>query len=413
MFQTIAGTPISKGGGKFLDKSTLSVAEGSLNLTEMLDLNKYDIDWLVGASSKTYSLNSQGTLFADTAGRININEMGAYSQISKKFFGDILKLSFSGRYDKNTNFKGKFTPRVSAVIKVAEDNNIRVSYQSAYRFPSTQNQWINLLVGGGTRLMGGLPQLRDYYNFNTNPAYTLASVTAFGASAAVGAPNPSLLKQQVFGEFKPESMNSFEVGYKTLIAKKIMIDFYVYTGHYENFISGVTVLQSRNNAAPSVADVLDANKRVAYSISTNSTTNVSTKGWGASLDYLLPNRFVFTASLYTDEIGPLPAGFISYFNTPTWRANFGFSHPGLLLKNRLGFSANLHYQDEMVYEGTFVTGQIPSVNTLDAVLTYRVPKYKSLIKVGGTNIMNKYYNTSFGSPKIGGLYYVSFAYNIL
>ncbi len=413
MFQTIAGTPISKGGGKFLDKSTLSVAEGSLNLTEMLDLNKYDIDWLVGASSKTYSLNSQGTLFADTAGRININEMGAYSQISKKFFGDILKLSFSGRYDKNSNFKGKFTPRVSAVIKVAEDNNIRVSYQSAYRFPSTQNQWINLLVGGGTRLMGGLPQLRDYYNFNTNPAYTLASVTAFGASAAVGAPNPSLLKQQVFGEFKPESMNSFEVGYKTLIAKKIMIDFYVYTGHYENFISGVTVLQSRNNAAPSVADVLDANKRVAYSISTNSTANVSTKGWGASLDYLLPNRFVFTASLYTDEIGALPAGFISYFNTPTWRANFGFSHPGLLLKNRLGFSANLHYQDEMVYEGTFVTGQIPSVNTLDAVLTYRVPKYKSLIKVGGTNIMNKYYNTSFGSPKIGGLYYVSFAYNIL
>jgi len=261
--------------------------------------------------------------------------------------------------------------------------------------------------------MGGLPQLRDYYNFNTNPAYTLASVTAFGASAAVGAPNPSLLKQQVFGEFKPESMNSFEVGYKTLIAKKIMIDFYVYTGHYENFISGVTVLQSRNNAAPSVADVLDANKRVAYSISTNSTANVSTKGWGASLDYLLPNRFVFTASLYTDEIGALPAGFISYFNTPTWRANFGFSHPGLLLKNRLGFSANLHYQDEMVYEGTFVTGQIPSVNTLDAVLTYRVPKYKSLIKVGGTNIMNKYYNTSFGSPKIGGLYYVSFAYNIL
>ena len=413
LFQTLAGTPISKGGGKFLDKSTLSVAEGTLNLTEMLNLNKYDIDWLVGGSAKMYTLNSQGTLFADTTGRLYINESGAYSQISKKFFGDILKLSFSGRYDKNTNFAGKFTPRFSAVVKVAEDNNIRVSYQSAYRFPSTQNQWINLLVGGGTRLMGGLPQLRDYYKFNTNPAYTLASVTAFGASAAVGAPNPSLLKQQVFGEFKPESMNSFELGYKTLIGKKLLIDFYAYTGHYENFISGVTVLQSRNAANPSVYDVLDANKRIGYSISTNSTANVSTKGWGASVDYLLPNRFVFTSSIYTDEIGDLPAGFISYFNTPTWRANFGFSHPGLLMNNRLGFSANLHYQDEMVYEGTFVTGQIPSVNTLDAVLTYRVPKIKSLVKLGGTNVMNKYYYTGFGSPAIGGLYYICFAYNIL
>ena len=413
LFTTIAATPISKGGGKFLDKSTLSVAEGTLNLTEMLNLNKYDIDWLVGGSAKMYTLNSQGTLFADTTGRLYINESGAYSQISKKFFGDILKLSFSGRYDKNTNFAGKFTPRFSAVVKVAEDNNIRVSYQSAYRFPSTQNQWINLLVGGGTRLMGGLPQLRDYYKFNTNPAYTLASVTAFGASAAAGAPNPSLLAQQKFGEFKPESMNSFEVGYKTLIAKKLLIDFYAYAGHYENFISGVTVLQSRNAANPSVLDVLDANKRVAYSISTNSTANVSTKGWGASMDYLLPNRFVFTSSIYTDEIGELPKGFISYFNTPTWRANFGFSHPGLLMNNRLGFNINIHYQDEVMYEGTFVTGQIPSFNTLDAVLTYRVPKIKSLVKIGGTNVMNKYYNTSYGSPAIGGLYYISFAYNVL
>lgn len=413
LFQTLASTPISKGGGKFLDKSTLSVAEGTLNLTEMLNLNKYDIDWLVGGSAKMYTLNSQGTLFADTTGRLYINESGAYSQISKKFFGDILKLSFSGRYDKNTNFAGKFTPRFSAVVKVAEDNNIRVSYQSAYRFPSTQNQWINLLVGGGTRLMGGLPQLRDYYKFNTNPAYTLASVTAFGASAAAGAPNPSLLQQQKFGEFKPESMNSFEVGYKTLIAKKLLIDFYAYAGHYENFISGVTVLQSRNAANPSVYDVLDANKRVAYSISTNSTANVSTKGWGASMDYLLPNRFVFTSSIYTDEIGDLPAGFISYFNTPTWRANFGFSHPGLLMNNRLGFNINLHYQDEVMYEGTFVTGKISSFNTLDAVLTYRLPKVKSLIKLGGTNVMNKYYNTSYGSPAIGGLYYISFAYNVL
>ncbi len=413
LFQTLAATPISKGGGKFLDQSRLSVAEGTLNLTDMLNLNKYDIDWLVGGTAKLYTLNSQGTLFADTTGRLYINETGAFSQISKKFFGDILKLSFSGRYDKNTNFAGKFTPRFSAVVKLAEDNNVRLSYQSAYRFPSTQNQWINLLVGGGTRLMGGLPQLRDYYKFNTNPAYTLASVTAFGGSAAAGAPNPSLLKQQVFGEFKPESMNSFEIGYKTLIGKKLLIDFYAYAGHYENFISGVTVLQSRNAANPSVYDVLDANKRIGYSISTNSTANVSTKGWGASVDYLLPNRFVFTSSIYTDEIGDLPAGFISYFNTPTWRANFGFSHPGLLMNNRLGFNINLHYQDEVMYEGTFVTGQIPSFNTLDAVLTYRVPKIKSLIKLGGTNVMNKYYNTSYGSPAIGGLYYISFAYNVL
>ncbi len=401
LFKTIAGIPISQGGGKFLDKSTLSVAEGQFNLTDLLSLAQYDADLLVGGSLKNYSLNSQGTLFADTAGKININESGLYSQLSKRFFGDILKVSVSGRYDKNDNFAGRFTPRASAVIKIAEDNNIRLSYQEAYRFPTTQNQWINLLVGGGTRLMGGLPQLRSYYHFDTNPAYSLASVLA-------GAP-----VQQQFGEFKPESMSSFEVGYKTLINKKLLIDFYAYAGKYTNFISGVTVLQSRNAASPKLADLLSASTRIAYSISTNAPGDVYTSGWGVSADYVLPNNFTFSTSVYTDEIGNLPSGFISYFNTPLFRANFALNNSGFLFKNRLGFGANLHYQDDFTYEGTFAVGKVASFNTIDAVLTYKVPSIKSMIKVGGTNILNHYYNTAYGSPSIGGLYYVSFAYNIL
>ena len=401
LFKSIANIPISQGGGKFLDKSSLNVIEAQYNLTNVLGLDKYDASLLVGGSIKGYVLNSQGTLFADTTRRIWINENGTYAQLSKKFFGDILKLSVSGRYDKNDNFAGRFTPRATAVVKIAEDNNIRLSYQEAYRFPTTQNQWINLLVGGGTRLMGGLPQLRNYYNFNTNPAYSLTSVLA-------GAP-----VQQQFGEFKPESMSSFEVGYKTLINKRLLLDFYAYAGKYTNFISGVTVLQSRNAANPQLSDLLDASKRIAYSISTNAPGDVYTSGWGISADYLLPNNFSFSSSVYTDEIGNLPSGFISYFNTPLFRANFALNNSGFLFKNRLGFSANLHYQDDFVYEGTFAVGKVASFNTLDAVLTYKVPSIKSMIKVGGTNILNHYYQTAYGSPTVGGLYYVSFAYNIL
>jgi outer membrane receptor protein involved in Fe transport len=401
LFKSIANIPISQGGGKFLDKSSLNVIEGQYNLTDLLGLGQYDADLLIGGSFKNYNLNSQGTLFADTTARININESGSYAQLSKKFFGDILKVSLSGRYDKNDNFAGRFTPRASAVVKIAEDNNLRVSYQQAYRFPTTQNQWINLLVGGGTRLMGGLPQLRDYYHFNTNPAYSLSSVLA-------GAP-----VQQQFGEFKPESMSSFEVGYKTLINKKLLIDFYAYTGKYTNFLSGVTVLQSRNAANPQLSDLLSASTRIAYSISTNAPGDVSTSGWGISADYLLPNNFSFSTSVYTDEIGNLPSGFISYFNTPLFRANFALNNSGFLLKNRLGFGANLHYQDDFTYEGTFAVGKVNSFSTIDAVITYKVPSIKSMIKVGGTNILNKYYQTAYGSPSIGGLYYVSFAYNIL
>jgi outer membrane receptor protein involved in Fe transport len=411
-FKSIISTPISMGGGMFLDKSDLNVFEGQYNLTNALGLDKMGADLLVGASMKQYVLNSQGTLFADTAGAIKINETGAYAQLSKKLFDDVVKISASGRYDKSTYFDGRFTPRVSMVVKVAQDNNVRLSYQTAYRFPSSQNQWINLLVGGGTRLMGGLPQLREYYNFATNPAYTLASVNAFGASAMAGAPNTALLKQQVFNQFKPESMTSMEIGYKALIAKKLLLDFYYYTGNYTNFIGGVTVIQSRNAAAPSPLDVLDASKRMAYSISTNSEGDVKTSGWGLSLDYLLPRNFSISTSIFNDEIGTVADGVIPYFNTPKIRANIALNNSGFLFKNRLGFSANFHYQDGFDYVSTFAVGAISSYQTMDAVLTYKIPSYKSLIKAGGTNIFNKYYKSAYGSPAIGALYYVSFAYNI-
>ena len=52
-----------------------------------------------------------------------------------------------------------------------------------------------------------------------------------------------LLQQQKFAEFKPESMNSFEVGYKTLIAKKLLIDFL----NLQFLSLNLLLLQGKNN----------------------------------------------------------------------------------------------------------------------------------------------------------------------
>ena len=77
-------------------------------------------DITVGASTREYVLNSHGTIFADTAGRIDINETGAFAQIQKGFLSDMLKITVAGRYDKNSNFTGRFTPRITAVIQIAK-----------------------------------------------------------------------------------------------------------------------------------------------------------------------------------------------------------------------------------------------------------------------------------------------------
>jgi outer membrane receptor protein involved in Fe transport len=167
-FNQAIRTDINNGGAKFNDATDLYHFEAQYNLSEAIKV----VDVIVGASYRIYSLNSSGTIFVDTAGRINISEVGAYVQGQKKLLGDKLKLTASIRFDKNENFDHRFTPRATALYAVAPDNNVRFSVQTAYRFPSAQDQYINLLTGGANRLIGGLPEFNTYFKFNTNPAYT-------------------------------------------------------------------------------------------------------------------------------------------------------------------------------------------------------------------------------------------------
>jgi outer membrane receptor protein involved in Fe transport len=71
-------------GGKFNDQTNLYVGEAMYNFAN-------EVKWLditVGASTREFVLNSHGTIFADTAGRININETGAFAQLQKGFWDD-------------------------------------------------------------------------------------------------------------------------------------------------------------------------------------------------------------------------------------------------------------------------------------------------------------------------------------
>lgn len=387
MFQKVVQTPISKGGALFIDKTNLYDVEGQYNFTDALGLAKTKTEFLIGGNWKQYVLNSQGTLFADTAGVIKINEVGAYAQLSQRLFNDVLKLTVSGRYDKNTNFDGRFTPRASAVVKLAQNHNLRFSYQQAYRFPSTQNQWINLRINSGTYLIGGLPQLRNFYQFNTDAAHTVY--------------NPSTGLPQTFGDFKAENSTSYEVGYKGLVAKRLLIDVYGYIASYDNFIGATNVVQFPGTAA-----------QRGFSVSTNSTGKVKTRGWGISVDYLLPRNFTISGNLYSDEITDQPAGFITYFNTPKYRSNIILSNTGFGNKNRWGASLVYRWQDSFFYQASFGQGDINAIGTLDGMINYKFPTIKSVVKLGATNILNKYYVNGFGNAQVGGLYYISFSYNV-
>lgn len=305
-------TSIKDGGAKFADRSSLYHYEGQLNLSDQIKF----VETILGASYRVYSLNSGGTIFADTTGRIKINEYGSYVQLQKRLFDDILKLTGSVRFDKRDGYKEHFTPRASAVVRVAQDNNIRFSFQTAYRFPSTQDQWINLNTPG-SRLIGGDPSFINYFGFNTNPVYTSESVAAYRGSIVSGTPNPTLLKQAQFTSVKPERMNSFELGYRGLVTKELLIDVYGYRSQFKDFIARVAVARgSSGNPANAAVDLASPFTTTNYSFVTNTDVGVTSYGWGIGVEYRFNRGYVLGGNLSSDRLNNVPTGFISFLIHP-------------------------------------------------------------------------------------------------
>jgi hypothetical protein len=163
---------------------------------------------------------------------------------------------------------------------------------------------------------------------------------------------------------------------------------------------------------PATINPADPSSYQGYSVSLNSPNKVNTYGWGLSVDYLLERNFAITFNVSSDMIHNPDSTFATYFNTPKYRVNVGLSNGGFGWENRFGFNVQYRWQDSYFTEADFKQGQVSAFSTLDAQVSYKCKGIRSLIKLGASNILNHYYVSQYGNPAIGGLYYISFGYNV-
>ena len=97
--------------------------------------------------------------------------------------------------------------------------------------------------------------------------------------------------------------------------------------------------------------------------------------------------------------------FVTGFNTPRWSTNISFGNREVV-KN-IGFNIVWRWQDSFLWESPLVTGNISAYSTLDAQVSFRIPKLYSTIKLGGANLFNNLYLQYAGGPTLGGLYYAA------
>lgn len=402
--------PISEGGAAILDQSKANSVEFNYNLGDLVPT----FDLSIGGSVREYVLRSNGSLFTDYDTPIKFNEIAFYTQAQKELFEGAVKLTGSVRYDKSQFLEGHFTPRVGALVYLSPRHNIRASYQTGFRNPSSQDLYISLDVAQVV-IIGTSPDSVERFNMDLVGASSLNSYNVTGSMvqnnsytlAAAG----GVFEKAELDNVKPEFVNTKEFGYR-YNGKKVSVDISAYWSKFTDFITEVQVVTPLYGSVANLsgAAAVAAGDFRVFSWNTNTNNEVTTKGISAGVDARL-GKFDIGSSISYNELksDDQDPDFISYFNTPPIRAKFSFG--SINLTDKFGFNVSARYHNDFKWEGTFLSYDIPENLTFDASLNFDVPDLKGKIKVGAVNISGDDYMPYAGGGMIGSTYYVQYTLN--
>ena len=180
------------------------------------------------------------------------------------------------------------------------------------------------------------------------------------------------------------------------------MDAYIFQNRYDGFLATQLLGQFKPDSTI---------QKYQTTISTNSS--ITSSGWALGADLRMSNGFSWTGNISYNAIQQVEVqpGFLTEFNTPDYRINLGFGK-NEILKNT-SFNINWRWQNNFVWESKFGVGEIPAYSTLDFQVSYKVRDWKSIFRIGASNVLNQYYTTGFGNASIGGLYYFTWVFDEL
>ncbi|MBA6156217.1 TonB-dependent receptor [Tenacibaculum sp. S7007] len=416
LFNEVISDPDVVTGAQLKDNTNYYHADANLNLRDYIDWAEVQ----VGGSYREYNLNSSGTIYTDADGPINFGEYGLYTQIQKKMMDDRLKFTGSVRYDKSQNFDGNFSPRVSLAYAAGEakNHNFRASFQTGFRNPTTQDQYIGLATGASF-LLGTAPENLDRFSVGVDGGFTLTGRDAFERGYSASSIDAGAPVKVTTNFVEPEKVTAFEVGYRAALPlgkNKISVDFSTYYNMYSNFIAtkDIAVLNNVADDALTGAALLTAlNTRAStFSVKTNSAADVNSYGVGLGLNTKIFNGYnvglSYTWSKFDFDQASDP-DFEAGFNTPEHKVKAQFGHPNVF--ENFGFNVSARWQTEFYWESTFLEGNVDERTVLDAQINYSVPSIKSVFKLGGSNLTGQEYLSAPGVGAVGSQYYLSWTIN--
>lgn len=387
-----------EGGSGFVSRSSLSHIQGKYQFkTDVLD------DITIGGNARLYTPLSEGTIFADTVGgqRITNFEYGFFTRLEKRVANDRLIFTATGRVDKNQNFDFLISPALTGVFLYDQNNTFRLSFGSAIRNPTLQDQYLFYNVGRAI-LIGNLNGVDSLINVDSYRDY-------------LNSPNfdREILEYFDTDPVRPEQVRSIEFGYKgTLFDNKVFVDASYYYSWYRWFLGfnlGVAADFDPFLPFPTYQQV--------FRVSANSPDLVTTQGFSIGVNYYFAKNFLFGGNYSWNVLDRRGSDdeIIPAFNTPEHKFNLTLGGRDFSIGSieHLGFNINYKWVEGFLFEGSpQFTGEIPTYDLLDIQVNKRVPKIKSTFKLGASNVLNNRVFQTYGGPRIGRMSYFSVVVDI-
>jgi iron complex outermembrane receptor protein len=161
---------------------------------------------VTGLSYQKDKPRAYGITLVDSAERIYVTQVGAVLQLEKSLPWGI-RFVGAGRWDHHSNFGNFFSPKLG-LLKRAGNGNARITWGRAYSMPSVLYQYAKngnfFGNGNGITYIPNDTKMSDNIRKTTIP-------------------------------LKPEEVNTWELGYKGIIAKNLYIDLNYFNGLSKNF----------------------------------------------------------------------------------------------------------------------------------------------------------------------------------
>ncbi|HEV2121416.1 MAG TPA: TonB-dependent receptor, partial [Chloroflexota bacterium] len=309
---------------------------------------------------------------------IEIGQVGVYGQVETPII-PALNLVMAARFDDHENYDAQFSPKVGLVFKPAEDQALRITYNRAFKSPTTLQT--NFHIPDWTAFIAIFGN-REGFTVRNN-----ATGTGDGTT---------------YTPLVPEENQTWEAGYKGVLANRLFIDVAGYYSRYENFLSPLVVIAnpfpSATNPNPTFA--YDAKGQLIRNeagltpvmLTYFNLGRATIYGTDAGINYFVTPKISLnsTVSLLQVDTVEVPAGReeATAINAPDtkWTLGANFNEIGRLAEGFFFGGLTARHVNSYYFRSGINMGVIPTFSTLDLNAGYRLPRWNTSFNVGVSNL---------------------------